>query len=95
MDEYLKEHFVVKFLFFFLLGIGIFIFSYFISKSYKKEELEPTKENSYSRIIYWRSIGGMFLGIVTIIMSLYLLFKDLTETKENSINKIETVQIGE
>lgn len=44
MDEYLKEHFVVKFLFFFLLGIGVFIFSYFISKSYKKEELEPTKK---------------------------------------------------
>ncbi|MDN4011792.1 hypothetical protein QX233_04900 [Chryseobacterium gambrini] len=92
MDDYLREHFFVKFLVFLLLGIGVFVFSYRILKSYKKEELEPIKENTYSRMIYWRSIGGMCLGLLIILMSFYMIFEDLTQVKENN-DVIMNVQV--
>ncbi|GEM_PF-2754037 len=93
MDYYLKEHFVVKFFLFLLLGFGILIFSYRIFKSYKKEDLEPIKENTYSRMIYWRSIGGMLLGVFIIAISLYMLFEDLTKPIQDNSNRFEKVYV--
>lgn len=93
MDEYLKEHFVIKFLLFFLLGIGLFIFSYILAKGYKKEGIDPIPENNLKRMEYWRSIGGMCLGIFVVIMSFYMLYDDLTNPKEDSSNNIEKVEV--
>jgi len=71
----------------------IFIYAYTIFKSYKKEQLTPTKENTYSRMIYWRSIVGMCLGIFVILMSFYMLYDDLTKPKEDNSNRVERVEI--
>jgi hypothetical protein len=93
VDEYLKEHFVIKFLLFLLLGIGLFIFSYILAKGYKKEGLDPITKNSLKRMEYLRSIGGMFLGIAIILMSFYMLYDDLTKPKEDNSNRVERVEI--
>lgn len=92
MDEYLEKHFMLKFLFFLLLGIGTFLFSYIISKSFKRDDLTPLSENNLKRMAYWRSIGGMFLGIIITLFSFYILFNDLTEPKQNN-NKFEKVEV--
>lgn len=77
MDEYLEEHFIIKFLFLLILGIGTFIISYLLSKSFKKEDLSPIPDNNLKRMTYWRTLGGMFLGVAIVLISFYLLFEDL------------------
>ncbi len=92
MDEYLKEHFVIKFFLILVSGFVLFVFSYIIFKSYDKEKLVTIKANAFSIKVYWRSIGGMCLGIFTMLFSFYMLFEDLTQDKENN-NLIMNVQV--
>lgn len=84
MDEYLKEHFVIKFFLILISGFALLVFSYIIFKSYSKNAIEPIKENNLKRLVYWRSIGGMCLGIFIMLFSFYILFEDLTMVKENN-----------
>lgn len=93
MDEYLKQHFIVKFIVIFFSGTSLFIFMYWIFKSYSKKELEPTQENNLKRMTYWRSIVGMCLGILVVILSFYMLFEDLRKYEEDNSNKFEKVQV--
>ncbi|BEV04657.1 hypothetical protein [Chryseobacterium gambrini] len=92
MDEYLKEHFVIKFFVFLILGFAMFVLSYIIFKSYSNKDIEPIKENNLKRMVYWRSIGGMCLGLLIILMSFYMIFEDLTQIKENN-DVIMNVQV--
>ena len=93
MNEYLEGHFIIKFLFLLIGGIGIFIISYLLSKSFKKVDLSPIPDNSLKRMTYWRTLGGMFLGGAIILISFYLLFEDLTKNKEEKNIKFEQVQM--
>ncbi|MBB4806848.1 putative membrane protein [Chryseobacterium defluvii] len=93
MDEYLKEHIFVKFVTFFILGVCLLVVMYLFSKSYSKKELEPRPENNLKRMSYWRSLCGMGLGVVIIVMSFYMLYEDLTNPEEANRNKIEKVQV--
>ncbi|WP_027381099.1 hypothetical protein [Chryseobacterium daeguense] len=93
MDEYLEEHFVVKFFITFFIGVVLFICMYLLFKSYSKKDIEPIPENNLKRMEYWRSIVGMCLGIFVVIMSFYMLYDDLTNPKEDNSNKIEKVEV--
>ncbi len=84
MDEYLKEHFVVKFFLNLISGFALFVFSYFIYKSYNKEKLVIIKTDAFRIMVYWRSIVAMGAGIFIMLFSFYMLFEDLTMVKENN-----------
>lgn len=94
MDEFLKEHIFVKFLLCFLLGGGIFLYSYKIFKNYKKESLESPKDDYLKIYVYYRSIIAMCVAIIFMIFSFYMLFDDLTTPKEDNINK-KNVEVQE
>ncbi|WP_172280927.1 hypothetical protein [Chryseobacterium sp. LAM-KRS1] len=93
MEEYLDKHFIIKFLFLLIVGIGTVVISYLLSKSFKKESLLSTPNNNLKRMTYWRTLGGMLIGSVRVLISFYLLFEDLTKNKEEKNNKFEQVQI--
>lgn len=92
MDEYLKEHFVLKFFLILISGFVLFVFSYIIYKSYNKEKLIAIRANTFSMMVYWRSIVAMCVGIFVMLFSFYMLFEDLTQAKENN-NVIMNVQV--
>ncbi|MDC8100602.1 hypothetical protein [Chryseobacterium rhizosphaerae] len=93
MDEYLEEHFVVKFFVIFLIGAILFICMYLLFKSYVKKELEPTPENSLARMTYWRTIIGMCLGVLVILMAFYMLYEDLTTPKVDNLNRYDKAEV--
>ncbi|PVV61040.1 MULTISPECIES: hypothetical protein [Chryseobacterium] len=92
MDEYLKDHLVIKFFLILISGFALFVFSYFIYKSYNKEKLVIIKTDAFRIMVYWRSIVGMCLGIFIMLFSFYMLFEDLTLIKENN-DVIMNVQV--
>lgn len=95
MDEYLKDHLVVKFIIIFLVGIILFVCMYLIFRSYKMKDLKGIQENNLKRMAYWRSIVGMCIAIVVIIFSFYMLFEDLAEYEKADRNKIQRVEVRE
>lgn len=60
MDEYLKDHLVIKFFLILISGFVLFVFSYFIYKSYNKEKLVIIKTDAF-RIMVLLAINSRYV----------------------------------